>query len=115
MPLAAVPTLDAIAERPERGAELPRRVAVDLYFRALTVLQALAPALSAADGLRQDPDRFLVARDVAARLGKSVKWVYAHAHELPFAVRIDGQHPRFSERELQRWMETMRNAGSAAG
>ena len=46
MPLAAVPTLDAIAERPERGAELPRRVAVDLYFRALTVLQALAPALS---------------------------------------------------------------------
>jgi hypothetical protein len=43
-PLGVPPTLDAICEHPERGAQLPRAVAVGLYVRAITVLQALTPA-----------------------------------------------------------------------
>lgn len=49
------------------------------------------------------PDRMLTAREVAERLKMSVRWVYQHADDLPFARRI-GKALRFSERGLEAWL-----------
>lgn len=45
----------------------------------------------------------LTAREVAKRLGCSVRYVYAHANDWPFTVRLDGRAVRFDPEGLARW------------
>ena len=49
------------------------------------------------------PDHLLTAREVAPRLGCSVRYVYSHAKDFAFTVRM-GNLVRFSEAGLERWL-----------
>ena len=49
------------------------------------------------------PDRLLTAAEVAHRLGSSVRYVYAHAADYPFRVRVEGL-VRFDPAGLERWL-----------
>ncbi|HZC68135.1 MAG TPA: hypothetical protein VE201_05905, partial [Nitrospirales bacterium] len=58
--------------------------------------------------LQNNPgDRFLTAKQVGERLGRSVNWVYEN--DLPFIIRQAGRRPRYSERGLERWMAAMQD------
>lgn len=48
-------------------------------------------------------DHLLTAREVAERLGCSVRYVYAHAKTWPFTVQLDGRAVRFDADGLARW------------
>jgi predicted DNA-binding transcriptional regulator AlpA len=50
------------------------------------------------------PDHLLTAKEVAPRLGCSARYVYAHAAEYPFTVRLGPQAVRFSAVGLERWL-----------
>lgn len=54
------------------------------------------------------PDRLLTAQEVAARLGTSAKYVYAHATAYPFARHLSTKALRFSEQGLARWLARTR-------
>jgi predicted DNA-binding transcriptional regulator AlpA len=49
-------------------------------------------------------DGLLTARDVAAALGCSTRYVYAHAADFPFTMRV-GSMVRFDAAGLRRWIE----------
>src|SRR5262245_49966816 len=96
---AAVPTLDALAARPELVRNLPRNVLLDLALRCSTAHGVIAVALAAThpeSGPAREVDELLTAGEAAVRLRRTRDWVYRHAADLPFTVRIAGQRPRFS-------------------
>lgn len=116
--LTAAPRLADIAQHPDRIDSLPFNVLPAL----MTELSALGFRLAARLANAPPPpaststgDRLLTARDVASRLQRSTKWVYAHARELPFAILAGGQDLRFSEHGLVRYIEMRQNAGSSTG
>ena len=51
------------------------------------------------------PDRLLTAEELASRLRVSRRYVYEHAAEFPFLVRLPGRTVRFSERGYERWVD----------
>src|SRR5688572_23644293 len=53
----------------------------------------------------EDAERWLSAKEVAARLEVSPRYVYAHRRSFPFTKELPGGAIRFSERGLRRWME----------
>ena len=53
------------------------------------------------------PDENVSATEAARRLGVSRVYLYRHAHELPFAVRI-GRRVVFSAKGLERWSRQQR-------
>ena len=61
------------------------------------------PGPTAVSTSSESADRLVTARDVAARLKCSVRFVYAKAPSLPFMVRL-GRMVRFSEAGLERWL-----------
>lgn len=67
--------------------------------RALS-LHRDADAVSTSD---ESGDRLLHAKEVAARLGCSVRYIYAKADTFPFTKRL-GSMVRFSEAGLTRWL-----------
>ena len=74
----------------------------------MTALQAaltttLLPALSL-EKPAQDGDRFLDASEVGAMIGKSRSWVEHNVDKLPERRRLGGEC-RWSEQEIQRWMQ----------
>jgi excisionase family DNA binding protein len=50
------------------------------------------------------PDRLLTAEEVAQRLNCSTDFIYRHAKQYPFMLRV-GRHIRFSERGLERYIQ----------
>ena len=58
-----------------------------------------APALEA------PVDRLLTAREAAARLGVSTRYLYQHRTDYPFTKRLPSGRLRFSERGLARFLE----------
>ena len=49
-------------------------------------------------------DRLLTARQAAQRLGMSTDYLYRHADELPFTVRVSPGQLRFSSQGIQRYI-----------
>ena len=60
-----------------------------------------------------DTDYLLSTEAVAARLGKSTKWVRDNVDDLPFAIRVGKEH-RFSVRGLEEWIAEQRAARMAS-
>jgi excisionase family DNA binding protein len=60
-----------------------------------------------ASGTRElsPPDRLLEVSEAAKRLGVSKDYLYRHAKQWPFAVRVGPGHLRFSERGLESWIK----------
>jgi predicted DNA-binding transcriptional regulator AlpA len=106
--LSSMPEIEELLENPSRVADLPPEAARTLFVRlaalqaALTV--AVLPAPAAARSPLQNGDRFLDAEEVGAMIGKSRSWVEHNVEELPEPRRVGGER-RWSEREIQHWMQ----------
>ena len=55
--------------------------------------------------VRNGADRLLTVQEAAQRLAVTPRWLYRHAGDLPFTVRL-GRLLRFSERGLDRWLSS---------
>ena len=60
-----------------------------------------------------DTDYLLSIDDIAARLGKSTKWIRRNMEGLPFAFLLGNEY-RFSARGLEEWISEHRAAKMAA-
>lgn len=93
-----------VADLERRAAEAER---IGAHAPVAGVYRALAAEVATLTGNgtapTPQPDRLLTAREVAPRLGCSVRYVYANARTLPFTVRT-GTLVRFSAAGLDRWL-----------
>ncbi len=105
---ALVPTLDAIAGKPDLARELPRSALVDLAFRALRVQEALQVALVAAvpERARHEDDALLTVDEAAAMLGISKSTLEHGARTTYKGLRVEmpGRNLRFSRQRIQAWI-----------
>jgi predicted DNA-binding transcriptional regulator AlpA len=53
-------------------------------------------------------DRLLTVAEAAPRLGVTEDWLYRHAKQLPFTVRLGRKTLRFSMLKLERYLATRR-------
>ena len=94
------------------GCGLQEIVALQPFAATLqSVLHTRALALQQQAGM-PDTDYLLNTEEVAARLGKSTKWVRDNAETLPFAFQVGKEH-RFSVRGLEGWIAEQRAAKMA--
>ena len=75
-------------------------------LKAAAWVQLLTPNGRNPSGI-QPPDELVNAREAARRLGLSLDYVYRHAQQLPFTVRV-GRQLRFSSRGIERYIERRR-------
>lgn len=107
--------LRALLSDPGRLHEMSPAEAAALLVELAGLQSALAARLSAspADGTAtvsaSDAERLLTAEDVAARLQRSVDWVYRQAKHWPFTRRLTRRTVRFSEPGLQRFLAQRRS------
>lgn len=98
-PAELVAALERRAAEAERiGATAP----VAAIYRALAADVASLNGHNGPSPAAQ-PDRLLTAREVAPRLGCSVRYVYAKKDTFPFTVSV-GTLVRFSAAGLERWL-----------
>ena len=105
------PSLDHIAVDPTKALDLPPEIATALLARCAVVQGALVGRLLAGRGDEehhgargdQAEDRLLTVEEAATKLGTSRDWVYRHADQLPFTVRI-GRQVRFSAQGIDRYI-----------
>ena len=86
------------------GATAPVERVVGVFIEELRELNL--PSNS--NGGQPAPDRMLTAREVAKRLGISVRTVYKSAAGWPFTRRYPSGSVRFSEIGLDTWLERRR-------
>ena len=55
-------------------------------------------------------DRLLTVTEAAARLGSSRQWLYRHADELPFTVRLAPRKLGFSAQGIDTFLRTQQGA-----
>lgn len=114
VPVVAVPTLDALAERPELAASLPTGVRQAFVLRALTIIAACATVTDGAPTRPAAPaaaDDLLDVDTAARRLGMSRSWLYRNARRLPFTVPV-GSLLRFDPRGIARYIADRAGAGA---
>ena len=99
-------------------AEIPAYEAADVVT-LLPLSAALQSALYARilalqhQATLPDTDYLLNMDQIAARLGKSTKWVRDNIASLPFAFQVGKEH-RFSARGLEQWIAEHRAVKMAA-
>jgi hypothetical protein len=102
-------TLDDIKARLQERAD----VAAKMHATA-PVADVLRVVLSELEGLGEEAspaaDRWLTAEQAAPLLGVTVRWMYDHAKNLPFAKRLSRKCLRFSESGLVRYRDRQRAA-----
>jgi predicted DNA-binding transcriptional regulator AlpA len=106
--LSSMPAIEELLDNPSRVADLPTEAARALFVRLAGLQAALTVAVLPASAPEKSPsqkgDRFLDAEEVDAMIGKSRSWVEHNVDELPERRRVGGEG-RWSEREIQRWMQ----------
>jgi predicted DNA-binding transcriptional regulator AlpA len=103
-----VPTLDDIAANPDRASELAPTTAAGLLVRLVgvqTVLLSRALADGKEGGGNTGEDRLLTVTEAATVLSQTEDWLYRHAKQLPFTVRV-GNSLRFSSAGIAKWIRT---------
>ena len=85
---------------------------VQLAARLAQLGAVLALPSQKAEHADEVPDRNLCARETARRLGVSFPYLYKHASEYPFALRI-GRRIVFSARGLAAWNRRQMNGPDA--
>ena len=95
---------------PARALDLSPEIATALLARCAVVQAALVGRLVAdlisdhrATAYAPDDDRLLTVEEAAGRLAQTGDWLYRHADELPFTVRV-GRHVRFSSQGIDRYI-----------
>lgn len=53
-------------------------------------------------------DRLINFKEAAAKLGKSLDWLYHHHKRLPFTVQLGGGRPAFSENAIDEYIRKHR-------
>ncbi len=107
--LHVVPKLEEVAADPGKTGVLDAHTTELLETAAIAALDALRKRklILAAEARvvtqARCPDRLLRPKEVAARLGMGVDWVYHNQLKLPFRVRL-GTVPRFSENGLDEFI-----------
>ena len=107
LPVRNVPTLDQIAASPEVVRDLPRHTLADLSFKAISVQQAIAVALTSAEPAVAAPtgaDALINAKEAARLLGMSVDSLYHRVKDSPYrdlTVRNGTRSLRFSVRKIE--------------
>ena len=105
--------LGSILTAPERAAMVPveqipgllghlASLEATLKLRLFTASQTNGPPES------HDGDRLLTPEEASRILGASVRWLYRHSKQLPFARRLSRKALRFSEAGLRRWLAAKR-------
>ena len=108
--LHTIPNLEDLGRTPELARELPPTAIAALLVKCAAIQAALAAALAEASTgghgsvAAREGDQLLTVEETAALLKSTKDWVYRHAAELPFAVRLGGQL-RFSADGLQRHIQ----------
>ena len=104
-----VPSLAEILDDPQRGADLPPSLALEMLAQ-LAAVQPVLIARALAGGGRggSDADELLDVNQAAQRLGLGVGWLYRHATKLSFTVRVNRQL-RFSARRLEAYIAARAN------
>src|SRR5437773_3359398 len=71
------------------------------------VLAELAAVNGPSNGTGRAPARdvLLTVPDAAARLAVAPRWLYTHADDFPFTVRLPGRRLRFRAAGLAAWLE----------
>lgn len=109
--------LAALVADPDRIEQVPPEALPGLLGEVAAVQARLWARLQAASVPARETlpaarnggrDQLLTAGQAAERLGVGRRWMYRHAHRLPFTRRLSGGTLRFSERGLERWQETRR-------
>jgi hypothetical protein len=105
--LCTLPTLDEVAQRPERAAQLPSEMLKALLVKHAAVGTVLLGALLAAgeNGKPPAPDVWLDVETAAKRLATTEDRLYRHARQLPFTVR-QGRSVRFSSAGIERYIRS---------
>jgi predicted DNA-binding transcriptional regulator AlpA len=107
--------LRTLLSDPSQLSEMSPAEAAALLVELAGLQSALAarlsgsPAAGTATVSRSDADRLLTAEEVAARLQRSVGWVYRQAKHWPFTRRLTRRTVRFSEAGLQRFLAQHRS------
>ncbi len=83
-------------------AELPQLIGDLEAARAAAWARLTAPAAEPSNEAPRAEPRNLDVAEAARRLGMSRDWLYRHAAELPFALRI-GRRVVFDSVALERW------------
>lgn len=95
----------ALAALKSAAALLPPGSTITLSRETILAALPVEPAKEAPVTTDQpQADRWLNAKDVAAILRASPRFVYQHASEFPFLKRLPGGAMRFSEQGLRHWM-----------
>ena len=102
-----IPTLDDVAQHPERAADLPPELLKALLVKHATVGTVLLGALLAAgeNGKPSEADVLIDVETAATRLATTKDWLYRHARHLPFTVR-QGRSLRFSSMGIERYIRS---------
>lgn len=71
------------------------------------MLEWFTQRLQSLDGVpkKRRPDRLISPKELAERLGKSVRYVYDHQDEFTFKKHLPGAGLGFSEQGLERWLK----------
>ena len=117
-PLALLPTLADLVERPSLAASLPLEAAESLFVQANAQLAAAQGARDAlllrlavgnpAPTVNEQKIRTLDADQIAAALGQSRRWVFRNVAKLPFIRRVSRKALVASESDLIKWRAAQR-------
>jgi hypothetical protein len=105
--LRTLPTLDEVAQHPERATELPPELLKALLVKHASVGTILLGALLVAgeNGTPPEADMLIDIETAATRLATTKDWLYRHARRLPFTVR-QGRSVRFSSIGIERYIRS---------
>lgn len=111
----AARTLAELAADPDRledlpAEDLPEVLAAAERVRAQVWQRLNRPSKPTANGtdVEKEPDQMLTVDKAADRLSVAPDWLYRRSDSLPFARKLSDRTLRFSERGLERWLETRR-------
>ena len=86
-------------------ASIPRQQ-IPAFIAALAA-RLLEPAPSP-EPAPNEPDKMLTTAKAAALLRRSVKWIYRHNGNLPFARKLSDRSWVYSEQGLRKWLARQR-------
>jgi predicted DNA-binding transcriptional regulator AlpA len=118
--IAAIPSLDELAQNPAQASGLPAEALAALAARCVVVQGALAAAqlaLVVNGGTTNAPvpsegERMLDIKEAASKLGVKKDYLYRHK-ELPFRVNVSPGQLRFSLKGIEKFLRAKMAKGAA--
>jgi predicted DNA-binding transcriptional regulator AlpA len=104
----SVDGLSDLLRDPAHVAKIPLETIPALLCQLAALQSALAARLlgetAPVGGPEPEADALLEVTEAARRLGTTRDWLYRHAHQLPFTVRMGPRQLRFSAKGIERYI-----------